>query len=397
MLQDMVKAAMVEASRRASVTDEAHLQSAKTAEEMCKECKKPMSKCSCAKTGSAVNAADFVEKLAGALDHLASELMKNAEGHLGGPYSLTEHLQGPPPGVSQATASTPLPDHKGQATPKAVVPMHTGSEKGLPTEHGATKNLTDMNSPPAFHEHMMQTNYGKKSASVADIVAAKLAAQKTASESPAEEKKEMAEISKAEKGIDALREHEKEEHKENKEERKEGTAPTALVDYMASRVKQAEDAINPAKISAGAAVPPQTSQAGQPGGTPVGGSPKGPTGLVASSNKGAIDYSRGQAYANRKEDMKKYVKEPMMSMEHDSVLRDAFKHTAQAGTKFAEAAPPVDPAVAAVQVVKEASAAPPEPVVEAPVNPAAVSVKTAAAKVLLSKLAAEAGAAAGTQ
>jgi hypothetical protein len=154
---------------------------------------------------------------------------------------------------------------------------------------------------------------------------------------------------------------------------------------MHTRVKHAEDAINPAHISAGAAVPPQTSQAGQAGGAPVGGPPKGPTGLVGS-NDAARNYQKGTAIAPRKEEMGKYFKEPMMSMEHDSVLRDAFKHTGQAGTKFAEAAvSPEARAVAAAAVVKEAAAAPPA----APVPPVAALTKAASAKVLLTRLAAD--------
>jgi hypothetical protein len=381
MLQDLVKAAMVDAARRTSVNNEASLQAEKTAEaKTCEKCGKEKDACVCAKTGSAVKTAALVEKLAGALDHIAAELLKNAEGHLGGPYSLTEHLVTSPPGVSQATASTLLPDHKGQATPKAVIPMHTGNEKGLPTEHGATKAETNLNHAPGEHEHMIQTNYGKKSASVGEIVHAKLAAAKIANP----EKEETKGLEAAKEGL----EHAEAAHKSEPENKEDKHA--SLADYMSSRVKAAEDAINPAHISAGAAQPPQTSQAGQPGGAPVGGAPKGPTGLVASATS-AINTTRGQAYAERKTDMAKYIKEPMMSMEHDSVLRDAFKHTAQAGTKFAEAT--VDPAVAAEAVVKEAAAAPPAPAPASPPPPVATSVKTAAAKVLLSKLAAEAGAA----
>jgi hypothetical protein len=212
------------------------------------------------------------------------------------------------------------------------------------------------------------------------MVRSKLAASKSASA----ESEETKGLEAAKKGL----EHAESAHK-SEPENKEGAA--GLAAYMAARVKEAEDAINPARISAGAAVPPQTSQAGQPGGAPVGGAPKGPTGLVASAAS-AINATRGQAYAERKTDMAKYVKEPMMSMEHDSVLRDAFKHTAQAGTKFAEAT--VTTEAAAEAVVKEAAAPVAATVVAAP-TPVATSVKTAAAKVLLSKLAAEAGAAAG--
>ena len=78
----------------------------------------------------------------------------------------------------------------------------------------------------------------------------------------------------------------------------------------------------------------------------------------------ARHYTKGQAYANRKEDLGKYWKEPALSAQHDSVLQDAFKHTSQAGPKIASA-----------------EGAPVEE------TPAAASVKTAAARALLMNLA----------
>jgi len=79
-----------------------------------------------------------------------------------------------------------------------------------------------------------------------------------------------------------------------------------------------------------------TSASGESGGSPVGGMPQGPTGLI-SSNQSAIDYTKGQAYANRKQDMKAYLSEPMMSAANDTVLRNAFDHTSEAGPKIASA------------------------------------------------------------
>jgi hypothetical protein len=99
-------------------------------------------------------------------------------------------------------------------------------------------------------------------------------------------------------------------------------------------IKVAEDAINPAHISAGPAVPPDTSASGQPGGEPAGGAPQGPTGLIGS-NQAAINYTRGQAYENRKTDMKKWLTEPMDSAAHDNTLQVAFDHTREAGPKVA--------------------------------------------------------------
>lgn len=101
-------------------------------------------------------------------------------------------------------------------------------------------------------------------------------------------------------------------------------------------IKLAEDAINPAQISAGPAIPPDTSAAGQPGGSPAGGAPMGPSGLVGS-NQAAIAYTRGQSYANRKEDLKKYFTEPALSAAHDNTLQVAFDNTSAAGPKVASA------------------------------------------------------------
>jgi hypothetical protein len=384
MIQDLVKAAMVDASRRTGVNAEARLQAEKTAEEhekKCEKCGKDKEKCACmGKTASAFEP-NLGEKLAGALDFMAGELLKNASGSLGGPYNLTEHLVGSPPGVSQATASQSLPDHKGQATSAHVTPMSPPMQKDLPAEHGATQmkdnidgGMTGTKMPPNV--------VSGKHASIADIVTARLAAEKTAAEE--HEKKETEGMEAAKKGLEKAEAAHKSEP-ENKSESKEGAA---LVDYMATRVKQAEDAINPARISAGAAVPPATSQAGQPGGTPVGGAPRGPSGLVGS-NDSARGYKKDQAYAPRKAELAKYLKEPALSMEHDSVLRDAFKHTGVAGTKFAAADPPAtDPQVEAAKTAAAAVAPPPAPAVTTP-NPVAESTKLAAGKVLLSRLAAD--------
>jgi hypothetical protein len=354
-LNAIIKQAMAESAQRANVTDEALRQSTKEASEKCAKCHKEMEKCACAKEASAGGNDEQVEKLAGALEFLAEELTKEGSG-LAGQWHLSEHLQGPPPGVSQATASTPLPDHKGQGV--KVTPMHPGEEKGLSTEHGATKMETNLHHPVAGK--MMETNYGKKTA--AEIVRAKLAGVKEGSDA---EKKETQGMAEAKQGLEkAEKAHESEPENKGKEANDKGTAaPSTLVDYMLSRTKQAEDALNPAKISAGAAVPPQTSAAGQPGGAPAGGAPKGPTGLVASADS-ARHYTKGQAYANRKEDLKKYFQEPALSAEHDKVLQVAFQHTGQAGTKFASA-----------EGAEGTTSAPSE------------SMRTAAGRMLLSKLA----------
>jgi hypothetical protein len=351
MLQDLVKSAMAESARRVNVSQEASLQTAKVASEKCSEHDCPMSECVSKHEKSEKKASDeTVTKLASALDWLAEKIKTGSE--LAGPYHLSEHLTQLPPGVSQATASQSLPDHKGQGV--QVVPMHTGNEKGLKTEHGATKAETNLDHAPELHKEQIQTNYGKKTASPLELIREKLST-KTADE---HEKKETEGMAEAKAGLAKAEEAHKSEP-ENKE--------ASLGDYLYSRVvKAAEDAINPAQISAGKAVPPAAVAAGEKAPQqPAGGAPQGPTGMVGS-NDAARHYTKGQAYANRKQDLGQYFKEPALSAEHDKVLQVAFNHTSQAGPKIASA----------------------EGVDQQP-PPAGVSVKTAAASALLSKLAAQ--------
>lgn len=102
------------------------------------------------------------------------------------------------------------------------------------------------------------------------------------------------------------------------------------------RQKQAEDAINPAHISAGPAKASETSITGQSAPAGMGGTPKGPIGLVGS-NESAINYTKGQAYANRKLDLAPLFKEQALTASTDSTLQQAFTHTREAGPKIAEA------------------------------------------------------------
>jgi hypothetical protein len=308
------------------VTEEARLQYEKTAEERCEGCKmaKHAGPCASEKKAADMLALDHVEKLAGALDFIADTLLKTAaEGHhLAGSHNLQEHLQTNAPGVSQATASKSLPDHKGQGM--HPVPMHPAMQKDLPAEHGATQMENNQDHAPQMHQHQIQTNYGKH-ASAVGLIREKLASTKASDE---HEKKETEGLAEAKKGLETAEKAHKSEP-ENKH--------ATVIDYMRAKIKQAEDALNPAQIKAGPAVPPGTSAAGQPGGAPAGGHPKGPTGLVASTDA-ARHYTKGEAYANRKEDLGKYFVEPALRAEHDKTLQVAFEHTGKAGPKIASAA-----------------------------------------------------------
>jgi hypothetical protein len=114
-----------------------------------------------------------------------------------------------------------------------------------------------------------------------------------------------------------------------------GKGKTASANVLrAAFNKTAEDAINPAHISAGAAVAPDTSAAGESGGAPVGGAPQGQTSLVGS-NESAMNYQKGTAHSPSKTELKSYFNEPALSGETDKTLANAFENTGKAGTKFA--------------------------------------------------------------
>lgn len=332
-LQDLVRGAMVKSAERVRISEEARTQEDKLT---------GVKTASAAPTGNTkLASAQAVEKLASALDFIAEQFDKEAS--MGGAYSLSGSTAAtaPPPGVSASEVG----GHPAYTSGHGVntVPMHPGVQKAMPQEQSPTQLDNTIDRAPGGKEKMVQKNASK---SVLELIREKQAASEKA------EKEEGEGIEEAKKGVEKAEAAHKNEP-ENK-------SASALVEYMLAKTKKAEDAINPAHISAGAAVAPETSQSGESGGNPVGGAPQGPTGLVGS-NESATNYTRGQAYANRKQDMGKYLNEPMQSAAHDTVLRDAFERTSQAGPKLA----------AAEGAQKTASA----------------SVQTAAARALLTNLA----------
>ena len=121
--------------------------------------------------------------------------------------------------------------------------------------------------------------------------------------------------------------------------------------------KMAEDAINPAQISAGKEVPPDASEAGKDVPTQPS-DVRSQASSMLGSNDAAINYTKGQAKADPKSDVNQVLNQPALTRAGDSVLHEAFDHTEAAGTKFSSAKNPVS----------------------------ADGVKVAAARVLLSKL-----------
>lgn len=98
---------------------------------------------------------------------------------------------------------------------------------------------------------------------------------------------------------------------------------------LKAMAKHAEDAINPAQISAGPTNPPQTNDASQPG-------PSGEDkAVVPETAEGVAALDKRTAKAPMRTDMESYLSEPMHAAAHDRVLQDSFEHTNQAGAKIA--------------------------------------------------------------
>lgn len=244
---------------------------------------------------------EYAEKLASAVEYLLKEATAGE-----GPNHL--EVTEAPGGKNPFT-----PGGQGHATPASLPPKNPGTFKPSETPTGPATALQTSDAVPGKQKLAMP--------SVAELRAVVKTAKK---EEPAKEmcegcgkEKSACTCSKTAAATETL-----------------GTVNPALVDAFLGHIKQAEDAINPAHIAAGAAVPPETSEAGQPGGAPAGGKPQGATNLVAT-NEAAINYTRGQAKAGPKADVNKILTEPALSSAHDNVLQKAFAHTGEAGTKMA--------------------------------------------------------------
>lgn len=281
-LHDLVSASIAGAISKTKLAEEARRQQAQHAEhsKYCEKCHEEGDGCRCDKTASASTVStEYVEKLAGALDYLADTYSKMAStqepGKGPGALTVTEAIDGPP-----------VSENQGQATPQNVVPMQPGQEKVLPKEP-PTAMATNYNDPPGGGAVTPQKV-------AEDLATANLA--KVASLFG-------------------------------------GTLEEANLARLRKLAGDAADGTD-ARISAGSATPPDASAAGQPGGAPAGGQPKGPTHLIGT-NEAAQNYTRGQAYDNRKKDMQQWLKEPMNSATHDRTLQNAFNRTSEAGPKIA--------------------------------------------------------------
>jgi hypothetical protein len=106
--------------------------------------------------------------------------------------------------------------------------------------------------------------------------------------------------------------------------------------------KLAEDAINPAQISAGAetaqgADAPDGASASEDGPIPPEPSDVNSQKRMIASNDAAINYTKREAKSDPKKDLGKVINEPALSAAHDSVLQKAWDNTDRAGAKIASA------------------------------------------------------------
>ena len=296
-VQEMIKAAMAGAVGRAEVESEASRQAANMGEKVASATSAP-------EAGEKV-AYDQVMKLADAVEFIVEEFAKEAmPGE--GPGALT---------VTESPGGASLPDKKGQS--HHAVPTSTPLQSA--GKGPATQMQNDMDHRPGGSQTQQTAMKGSKHASAIREASAKLA-----SEDKELEKKETEGLSQVEKGLEKA-------EKAHEQEKKASIADR--IRAAAGETKVAEDAINKAQISAGAAVAPDTRESGQSGGA----SPQGAS--MVASNEAATNLTRREAKAEPKSDMKAYVTEPALSASTDSVLQAAFSHTGEVGAKVASAMP----------------------------------------------------------
>ena len=311
-IHEMVKAAAAGAADHTAVTIEAARQLASQGDAPAATVEKTAS----AGRNSEVESipTDYVEKLASAVEYVLGNSYIDEEVEAAAAKTAAEIGPGTGPNPLKVLESpggknTVAPGQQGAATPAHQVPKSTSTVNPGNQPAGPATAL-ETNKPVAGKQ--------KVSAAQPQYTAPIALLRKEASE------KVIAPVAVA----------------------KEASAATPavdprLVDYMLGAVKQAgasvektaEDAINPAKISAGAAVPPDTSAAGEDGGAPAGGKPQGPTGLIAS-NDAARNFTKGEAKAQVKPQLKAVLTEPALSAAHDNVLQKTLAHTGQAGVKI---------------------------------------------------------------
>ena len=233
----------------------------------------------------------YARKLASAIEYCAELLVKTGA-DLAGPWNVTESKVEPGKGpgalqVMEAPSGPPPSDNVGKATAGNQPPKNPGLQRQLASGKDAPTQLeNDINHRPGADAEASWAPDGDHS------------------------KLSMAQRIKA-----AAKQ----------------ASVVQMIRKIAAQQKKAEDAINPARVTAGAAQAPQTLEASDPG---PGGEDKN---LVPTTPQGVADFTRRQAKAPMKQEMRQYVDEPMMSESSDKVLANAFGHTDQAGAKISSA------------------------------------------------------------
>lgn len=368
LIQDIVKSAMERTVGRAKIAEEGARHIRRRLDEA-----EPEEKVA----SDAEVSTEYAHKLAAAVEYVLPHVKSASFG----PARLSETITQPPEGVSHSAVGGQLPGPGGYGHAHHQPPMSPGSRKGLPQEHGQTQmeNTLDTHVPgvqqlsitgghgktasvevllgrnlqrlyktaaglskEAISENMIRTvafNHGQRMGRKIDSIADPL---KKHLESAASDKRLGNHLWNEGRSAHSAGGAVHDKHKAIYESGRAGRhqhnldkiGSASLVDALREHVKRAADENNPAKISAGAAVPPETSAAGEAGGAPAGGMPVGPRHLV-HSNESAINFKRSAAYGNRKSDLKAYLSEPALTNSTDSTLQAAFAHTGEAGTKLA--------------------------------------------------------------
>ena len=272
----------------------------------------------------------YARKLASAVEYCA-ELLKTSAS-LSGPWSVTENKVEPGKGpgaltVMEAPGGPPPSGNPGQATAGNQPPRNPGLQKQLASgTDAATQLANDINhrpgqdaeaswAPDGDHSKLSMARLIKKLAS-GDVVIQQAAAKPPTSAPTALAPAPMAATPTAQP-----------EPTTDLEVDASKMSSVRLIRKLAAR-KLAEDAINPAHISAGSAQAPQTIESDQTG---PGGENKS---LVPTTAQEVANFTRRDAKAPMKAEMKQYLDEPMMSAASDKVLANAFGHTGEAGAKI---------------------------------------------------------------
>lgn len=299
-IHDLLKEAMDGTISKVSVTEEAERQMANVGVKTASVQTKPI----------VTTPLDFVEKLAGALEHLADLQLKEAKvtggpGHGPGSLAVTSSpLPPPPPGLGQSGKARHQP------------PLHPSSASSGAGKDPPTGLQTDVKDRTAFGKSV---NTSDKFASL--------------------QEKNLAHVQNLTKAAEPT----------PKVATQSRFSPEVL-DKMFEAYKQdvtklAEDRINPAHISAGAAVPPAASASGE-------GVPSEPSDVTSqkrmiASNEAAINYTKREAKEDPKSDLRKVLSEPPLSSSTDHILQQHFDATGKAGVKIASAMPSLSMTAAA--------------------------------------------------